>query len=261
MLKGKRLDKLEEYLTPRQAAMMWLQNANKSSSFREYFKSLRGQVQVFRPFFSLAAGVEQLVRRNMKGEPKKTVAGAVKQALLDYCFLIKLHHQANIRLMEEDSVWKAALGALGEKLQAILWEMRFKDVIETLSIPVSFPPQVEEDTRIWKAVFGPLLAAMYAFREAGAFVSRNYFGGEDVLFPDLIHGLGDWIRSSETLAGIFNEVVARRPEDNIELTRLQLRNEKEMKHLVSGWVQVARADALGAMGDNLAALDLVERSL
>src|SRR5208283_1513640 len=138
MRKSRMLDKLQEFLTPHQAAMLWLHDANRSVSLREYFKSGRGQPEVFRPFFTLAVRVEQLVRRDMKGEPKKTVALAIKRALRDYCFLIKLHHQVNIQLMEEDSSWECWQYTLQAKLQAILWEIRFNDVIETMDIPVSF---------------------------------------------------------------------------------------------------------------------------
>src|SRR5208283_2695788 len=184
MLKHKRLDKLEDYLTPRQAALLWLQNANKSSSFREYFKSLRGQPDVIRPFFSLALSVEELARRDMKGQPIGVVKERVDQALSDYCFLIKLHHQINLRLMAEECTWAAALATLQAELRVILWEMRFQDVVETMKVPgMPSVPTVIEDARQLQSAFTPLLRAMYTLREAAVFLAPAVVSA--IAHPDL----------------------------------------------------------------------------
>ena len=58
----RRLDKIEASLTPRQAVLLWLDEASRFGSMRAYVSSLQGQPTSAFPLFRLPEQVEQLVR-------------------------------------------------------------------------------------------------------------------------------------------------------------------------------------------------------
>src|SRR5208283_2772141 len=261
MLKGKRLDRLEERLSPRQAALLWLHDANKSVSFKEYFKSLLDQYEVVRPFYSLSVSVEQAVLRNRKGEPKAAINGAASRAKCDFAFLVKLHHQINIDLMLKDLAWIIMVKALTEGLLKIGWQVRFTDLVATAPMPgMCCMPKVGEDVRGWRDGASTFLRTMYTPQQAAASVSQSYFSGEDVLFPDFKHSLEGRIEQGEQLVKTFNEVAAGEVENIIDLATLRERDDKAVAQLIQDWGRSARADALDAMGDNEGAIELMERN-
>src|SRR5208283_5906643 len=101
MRQEKRLDRIEAYLTPKEAVILWLQETNRYANVEEYIKYLRDQPESLRPIPRVTNQVESATRQTMKGQPQKTIDAAVHRAVRDVCFLMKLHHQANGYLMTE----------------------------------------------------------------------------------------------------------------------------------------------------------------
>ena len=113
----------------------------------------------------------------MKGQPEKTVHQAVLRAERDVCLLIKLHHQVNFYFMTEERVWTGAIATLEAGLRAIRYRNALKQVVKRI------PAERDEDT-LWKMIAEAYLTQMYAFRQAAATISQNYFDGEELLFPE-----------------------------------------------------------------------------
>jgi len=59
----------------------------------------------------------------------------------------------------------------------------------------------------------------------------------------------------------FNDHIAKEPEDKINMEALQQDTDKVVAERISYLVDLSKAEALDAMGDNRAAVELIERYL
>jgi hypothetical protein len=122
-------------------------------------------------------------------------------------------------------------------------------------------PRPRREEAVWKDIAGQLLSKLYAFRQAAATISQHYFDGEEILFPDLVRGLAELIKYTEELVAIFNDEVAGKPEDAMDLEAIRQGAGKAVMQQISYLVDMAKAEALGAIGEDRAALEMVERYL
>jgi hypothetical protein len=122
-------------------------------------------------------------------------------------------------------------------------------------------PRTRREEVVWKDIAGLLLIKLYAFRQAVATISQRYFDGEEVLFPDLVRSLAELIEYTEELVATFNDEVAGKPEDTMDLEAFRQGAGKAVTQQISYLVDMAKAEALDAMGEDREALELVERYL
>ena len=100
--KIRRVEKLETGLTPKQAIMMWLQEAHAFKSIEEYVRHLNKQPDSAAPLHKLTTLVSERVNRTRKGPPREEVDRAVLQAYKDVLFLFFLHQRVNGKLVIEE---------------------------------------------------------------------------------------------------------------------------------------------------------------
>jgi len=122
-------------------------------------------------------------------------------------------------------------------------------------------PRARREEVFWKDIAGGLLTKLYAFRQAAATISQHYFDGKEVLFPDLVRSLAELIKYTEELVAMFNDEVAEKPEDTMDLEAFRQSAGKAVAQQVSYLVDMAKAEALDAMGEDREALELVEQYL
>jgi len=106
-----------------------------------------------------------------------------------------------------------------------------------------------------------LLSKLYAFRQAVTTISQRYFDGEQVLFPDLVRSLAELIKYTEELVATFNDEVAGKTVDKIDLEAIRLDAGKGVMQQIPYRVDMAKAEALDAMGEDRAVMELAERYL
>jgi hypothetical protein len=82
-----------------------------------------------------------------------------------------------------------------------------------------------------------------------------------LLFPDLVKSLVDFIKYTEMLVASFNDEIAGKSEDKIDLEALRQGDSKAVMQQISDLVNMAKADALDAVGEDQAATELLERFL
>lgn len=114
-----RLAKVEHSLTPKQAVLLWMEEAHKSGSVHKYALSLKGQPDSAFPLIKLPKQVETAVRDSMKGQKREWVDRTVERAVKDVIFLFKLQFQANIDLLREKDKLAMILAWLFEKLHRL----------------------------------------------------------------------------------------------------------------------------------------------
>jgi hypothetical protein len=81
------------------------------------------------------------------------------------------------------------------------------------------------------------------------------------MFSDSAKSIVDLEKHTEELITEFNDRVAKQPEDKLDLEVLRTVAERTVTGRVSYLVDMAKAEALDALGENRAAVELTERHL
>ena len=97
-----RVAKLETGLTPKQAILLWFQEAHGFNTIFEYIRHLKGQPDTAAPIPRLTDQVAEAVKQTLKGHPREEIDKAVRQAYKDVLFLFFLHQQVNRKLISEE---------------------------------------------------------------------------------------------------------------------------------------------------------------
>ena len=121
--------------------------------------------------------------------------------------------------------------------------------------------QMNGEADFWKQMAGASLTNLYGFRQAVITIRQHYFDGVELLFPDLDRSLADLTKHTEELITSFNDQVIKKSKDKINIEALLQDADKIASERVSYLVNMAKAEALDAMGENRAATELVERQL
>jgi len=118
----RRVEKLESGLTPKQAILLWLQEAHAFSGIEEYVRHLKTQPDSAAPLHKLTNQVEEGVRKTLKGRPKEEIDRAVRQAYKDVFFLFFLHQRVNDKLITEQRYHSSQAMLLASKLSSLMRE-------------------------------------------------------------------------------------------------------------------------------------------
>jgi len=121
--------------------------------------------------------------------------------------------------------------------------------------------QMNGEADFWKQMAGTSLTNLYAFQQAVITIRQRYFDGAELLFPDLDRSLADLTKHMEDLITSFNDQVIKKSEDKINIKALRQSAGKIAAERVSYLVDMAKAEALDAIGENQAATELVARYL
>jgi len=147
-----RVKQLQTSLTPKQAFILWLQEAHSFNGIKEYVISLKDQPDDAAPIPRLTAQVEEAVKQRLKGRPREEIDKAVRQAYKDVLFLFFLHQQVNGKLFSEERYyWTQARVLLAElksllREQALDWRMRWNQV--RVGLEMAYPLDSETASAI-----------------------------------------------------------------------------------------------------------------
>ncbi|MFZ2036960.1 MAG: hypothetical protein WAU62_08610 [Dehalococcoidales bacterium] len=122
-------------------------------------------------------------------------------------------------------------------------------------------PKADEEVDFWKEMAGTLLLNLHGFRQAVTTIKQRYFDGEEIMFSDSVHTEAELSKYTEELIIEYNGRVAKQPEDKLDLAVLETLADKTVTGRVSYLVDMAKAEALDALGENRAAVELIERHL
>ncbi len=185
----RRLDKIEQALSPREAFLLWMAEAHEHESFAAYVMSLKGKPSAMHPIQRLPKQVEQGVRDAQKGQKADRVEQLVNQSVREVCFYYELHEAVTGRFALE---WRALSFQL---MLALEQAMRLTEKEE--------PSQQQLDqTRQW-VVNG--FCELLMWQRAAKQLSERYTGGVSLLFPQQEEGLRESIKSADWLVALFND--------------------------------------------------------
>jgi hypothetical protein len=121
--------------------------------------------------------------------------------------------------------------------------------------------RVDGEADFWKQMAGASLTNLYAFKQAVIAIRQSYFDGVEPLFPDLNRSLAELTKHTEDLVTAFNDQVGKETEDKMNVELIKQSTDKVAVERISYIVDIAKAEALDAMGENRAAVELIERHL
>lgn len=250
---SRRIEKVEASLSPRQAAVLWMQEAHVFGSLVDYVLSLKDEAGAY-PMPHLAHQVEKAVRDAMRGEPRDAVTKAVWTATKDVWFLFKLHQKANCTVLEEYRVQVILVGFLA------------------VTRPEPSAPRAERHN--WSALAKTVFLQVCGLREAVAIIGARYFDSRDILFPDARYDLDDLIDGLSYLLELYNQHLprtgsatgkrsnaGRRPKDAINLQVLLDTAHEGGEDGAAKLITFAKIETLRAMGDWRAANAFMDERL
>jgi hypothetical protein len=259
MSSGKRrLDKLEVSLTPKQAILLWMAEAHRHDTMEQYAKSLKDSNDSAWPMATLPKQVTGAVEQALKGIPRKEISNGVRQAVRDVLFLFHLHQQVNGKLMEEQ---KAFLFRL-RWLRAELGRLHYQKLAHQAS-PSGIRKGVlkRRDVTRWQQEAKLFLEELHDLRLAVITIIQRYFDGRDLLFPALTEGLNYLVKAMEVLVEMLNEDLAPKKWARADVTDVETRAGTAAAAQVAFLVDMAKAQALDALGETQAGIAIVGRHI
>ncbi len=291
----RRISGIQAALTPKQAVILWMGEAQRFPGLAECARFLLGQPLSAYPLDRLPAQVTRAVREAMKGHPRREVEIAVVQAVRDVQFLFRLHHEANAKLYDEQRAYRALAGLLGSQLQGLLLRQDLARVVGPAVACLAaedahpldrgkgtsraarrghgaHPEAMDADRTVsagmgkWRQRVEGFLKELYAVRGAVSLISERYFDGHGSLFRDAKEGLDQTIEGVEALAHAFNDILAAEAEGlpgpgpgRFDLDALRQASAEAAAALAAILVDLAKARALAALGEPEAAVELAGR--
>jgi hypothetical protein len=201
---GRRMDKIEASLTPRQLFLLWLEEARQHETLASHVLSQRGQPIEQHPWQRLPGQVEQAVRERWKGKPEvnsvhprtyqraqreRQIEHEVVLAVREVTFYLELHGALTGRISAE---WKAMA------LQTLLAFGMSRELMQA-----DLPTQKEIDqARHWVVQSaGDLLTSQAMARQ----LADQYADGRSLLFPEQDRQLKECIETATWLIEHFND--------------------------------------------------------
>lgn len=125
------------------------------------------------------------------------------------------------------------------------------------------PERKAELIREWEFTVGKCLMEVYAFQQALTLISNKYFDGQQILFNDSIKDLAEVIKEAEKTVDNFNCLFDDETEllERMDLEPLRQSANKVAAQQMVYIVDMAKAEALDAMGERQASIELAGRYL
>ncbi|MFQ6028639.1 MAG: hypothetical protein ACE5Q6_14225 [Dehalococcoidia bacterium] len=144
----RRLDKIELHLTPRQAVLLWMEEAHQFGTLEEYAHHMKTQPDSAWPLRRLGDQMAASVERALKGKPKAEIWQTLRQADLDVLLLYYLHQQANGRMVDKNQYFWSHSLMLVKQLSALMREQTYHEqgLWNRMCVGLRLPYPLDADT-------------------------------------------------------------------------------------------------------------------
>lgn len=191
----RRLDRLEDSVSPKEAVKLWLQEAHSFGSLLGYAVWLSEQPDIKFPLIGLPEHVETALRHRLRRKPRRAIEDAVKQAIVDTCFLVRLVVGIN-RSVEE------AVRVEGLRAAALMWWMRSLTSRGSERADGSTDGGDRMGWPGWLSAAHFHLTELESLQAARIDAETRYLEGHGCLFPDLETGWHELRESSASLVDV-----------------------------------------------------------
>jgi hypothetical protein len=243
---SQRLHKIETTVTPRQAALLWINEAHAHSNMEDYVKWLSENPAAKSPnrFVENAIDAFEKSADNQKPEDQQKV---VTQARQEYVFLYHLFLNINSHVMKtvrEKSLWVQLL-------------------LERLGTLKSGLDEVDlEEVSNWKKLFFGFYGETYVETRAFKVLNQKYYPGHEILFSDLTLKMESLERVAKILLESFN-VFCNGREDltPIDLSAFENQLQPHLDQKVKDMADLAKAEVLVTWGRREAGASLIKKQV
>jgi hypothetical protein len=204
MTLSKRLDNVEDNLSPREALVRWMRGAHQFESLFDYVRWLMDQPDDVYPLVRMQAQVVAAIRGRHKHVPDLTLRPEFYRAQKEVLFLYYLHEQVNLRFLADKEALALRVVLLIREMRLLIEEERARhqlrlDPVNLGGVKRGKPGKTQEKMtetyrahlEAWLKETEDVLVRLAEFQEAVRLLSVRYFGGEEMLFPEARESL-EW---------------------------------------------------------------------
>ncbi len=256
MTLARRVARLEASLTPRDAVLAWLAEAQAFPTLPDYLAAIRDAPREDWPLVRIAGQVEAAVRATTKGTPQE-VWQAVRRAFGDACFLFELVLQANLAAHEVRDI------------EGLRWALlaKWSGLLATEAELARITHQTDREhaageAQDWRATLVFTLTNLFLEEAARTALERRYLAGRCVLFPALAQEWRDLVERLEWLAEHADRLHGPQPgAPPMDVAVLRSRAAELAPARARELADLARIEALGMLGERARAFAVLERLL
>ena len=259
----RRLAKLESSLSPTEAVLAWLADAQQFQNIDDQARAIARLPVEAAPLSVIGQRIESSVRAAMKGQPADNVRDAVRRAVGDGAFLFSLVLQINAQTFEMAKVEGLRAAAMFFWMGSLLGGPRAEDLPPAEG--KVYRQELAECWASWRSVVDRLSLDVQVENEARARLEKSYFGGHDVFFRDVAEAWSSHVDAVERLAGLAEAMLlpgkprGRRRDPGASVSMVPF--EERVAYRAQTLADDARVRAFEIMGERERAAAIMERRL
>ena len=190
-----RVAKLETGLTPKQAILLWFQEAHGFNTIIEYIHHLKSQPDSAAPIPRLTDQVAEAVKQTLKGHRREEIDKAVRQAYKDVLFLFFLHQQVNRKLISEERYFWTQGRFLIAELKSLLREqalgrrMRWNQIRVGIETPYPLDSETAAAVEAAKQHYVMTWELLEEGDDLGQWLLESFLAKGNTALPDGAYGM------------------------------------------------------------------------
>ena len=190
-----RVAKLETGLTPKQAILLWFQEAHGFNTIFEYIHHLKSQPDSAAPIPRLTDQVAEAVKQTLKGHRREEIDKAVRQAYKDVLFLFFLHQQVNRKLISEERYFWTQGRFLIAELKSLLREqalgrrMRWNQIRVGIETPYPLDSETAAAVEAAKQHYVMTWELLEEGDDLGQWLLESFLAKGNTALPDGAYGM------------------------------------------------------------------------
>ena len=190
-----RVAKLETGLTPKQAILLWFQEAHGFNTIFEYVHHLKSQPDSAAPIPRLTDQVAEAVKQTLKGHRREEIDKAVRQAYKDVLFLFFLHQQVNRKLISEERYFWTQGRFLIAELKSLLREqalgrrMRWNQIRVGIETPYPLDSETAAAVEAAKQHYVMTWELLEEGDDLGQWLLESFLAKGNTALPDGAYGM------------------------------------------------------------------------
>jgi len=246
MTQERRLDKLEDSLSPTQLVLRWLAEAHAFGDIEPYTASLLAQDPPTAPLDRLAREATREARAANRGKRPELVDTAVRSALRETVFRFELVMRIYVtthELLDREFLIHALFASQLAMLASDERRERLRDDFHL--------QRLEQCRRLSLFRVDELLAS----QDARVAVEARYLNGHPALFPDIAAAFESQLRASQEVAATAVRLAELDGLPPATLTDPEALSRRTAE-LVADLVEPAKSDALEKLGEGRQALGI-----
>ena len=233
---GKRLDDLEDSLTPCEAIICWLREVHEFESYASYCRWLLDQPDDSYPLVKTTRQVRAGVKSGHKGTPDVLLKDEMRRAEKEVIFLYYVQKELNLRLYMEEEVLRVWAYLLTQKFRLIVQGKAVRDDLRLARLGLERGKSrragraekratelLVRDKAEFNETQGIFHERLLVPKRAADLLSRRYFAGEELLFADLREAITKHLDTVALLKDLYeDQVVHGAPEGEKEFRAYML---------------------------------------